>query len=297
MHYDSCKVTGVQTSSEPDVNEAKSGGEKFQVVLDAGNAEIFDTDISEKPSCGSKEGSLQSRDINEKNVTTAKSGSKPLCITSNEKNSQTLRGDSEKQHDVGALVEIINPVNKRKLNEEDGNKLLSTTNNAVEDTNSERNSLADTAATGAVLCTDAKKALTGKGKKMTEESEGSDQFDAEDGINDTSSANLHYIGVDDEGEGEEEEGSLRHKPIDEGVGGKGEGEVGGLEVGSSVDDNKYSKKAYSETGSSEGNSDSTRSVDQHVNSNAHKAAEPTSPTSRYVRLDFVSSMRDKGVVH
>ena len=287
----------MQTSPEPDVNEAKTGGEKFQVVLDAGNVGTFDTEISEKPSCGSKEGSLQqSRDINDKSVTAVKSGSKPLCIASNEKNSLTQRGDSEKQHDVGALIEIISPVNKRKLKEEDGEIPLSTTNNAVQDTNSERNSLTDTAATGTVLCTDAKKALAGKGKKMTKESEDSDQFDAEDGIHDTSSSSLHYIGVDDEGE-EEEKGSLRHKPIDEGVGGEGEGEARGLEVGSSVDDNKYSKKAYSETGSSEGNSDSTRSVDQHVNSNAHKAAEPTSPTSRYVRLDFVSSMRDKGVVH
>lgn len=303
MHFDPWKVPGVQTSSEPDnINEAKTGaGDKFQVVLDAGNVETFDTEISEKPSCGSKEGSLQLRDIKEKNVTAIKSGSKPLCVTSTltsiEKKSQTQRGgsDSEKQHDdVGALTEVISPVNKSKLKEEDGEILLFITNNAVQDNNSERNSATDAAATGTgtVLCSGAKKALAGKVKEMTKESRSDNQFDAEDGINDTSSASLHYIGVDDEGEGEEE--SLRHRPIDEDVEGKEEEGTGGLEVGPSVDNNKYFKKAYSETGSSEGNSDSTRSIDQHVD--AHKAAEPTSPTSRYGRLDTVSLLRDKGVV-
>ena len=201
--------------SDPAINESKTGGEKFQVVLDAGNAKVFDSDVTEEPSSGSKEGLQHTRDTNEKNLTIVKSSSKQSCIISNEKKSQSQRGDIEKQNEIGAPMKQVSPVSKGKLKEENGEVPMSRTENVVQDSQCERNSVTDNAATGAVLSTDTEKALSGTVIKRRQGTEGGEKLGVDNGINDnTLSAGLHYIGGDEgeepgmdiEGEGEEGDG-------------------------------------------------------------------------------------------
>lgn len=305
------KTTGALFSSESAASESKNEGDKFQVVVDTANTAVHDANVIEEPSSKNKEGLQHTRDANGKDLTVVKSSAQQSTVTSNDKNSNTQHDSSDKQNKnkSGATTKNIPTaaINESRSKEEDrvdkeasvlktestvqGSTGTSSTSKTVTD-----KSVTDKAVAGTMLSAGAAKSLTEAISKEKKGMEGVEQQSVVDGTKDAMvSGDLHHIGGKEKGERKEEQ---REKDGDRGQvdAEEEEGEVEGedeeeeerggleLELGSSVDDSKYFKNMYSETASSEGgNSDSIRSIDPHADTN--KTVEPTSPTSRYVRLD------------
>ena len=329
------KVSGAQSSSESAVTESKNEGDKFQVVVDTENTAEHDADVTEEPSLKNKEGSQNTRDANDKDLTVVKNSAQQSTVTSNDKNTTTQHDSSDKQNKnkSGATAKNVPKaaINKSKSKEEDKvdkddkDTSVSRTESTVQGSNSTSSTsktvtdeavtdkvvtdkavtdkaVTDKAVAGTMLSAGAAKSLTEAISKEKRGMKGVEQLSVVDGTKDAMvTGDSHHIGGEKEeigqvkevGERKGEQGEERdgHEQVDaEEEEGEDEGEDeerGGLELelGSSVDDGKYYfKNTYSETASSEGgNSDSIRSIDPHANSN--KTVEPSSPTSRYVRLD------------
>jgi hypothetical protein len=317
------KVSGAQSLAESAASESKSEGDKFQIVVDTANTAVYDANVTEEPSSQNK-GLQNTRDADNKDLTVAKSSAQQSTVTSNDKNITTQHDSSDKQNKNKSGITAKNDptaaLNKSKSieDEQDKDASVSKTESTVQGSNSTSatsktvtdkavtekavtdKAVTDKAVAGTMLSAGAAKSLTEAISKDRKEIKNAEQTSVVDGSKDAMvSADLHHIGGKEKEEkgGErkdeqrEKDGDLGHVDAEEEEEEEEEGDEEDeerdgleLELGSSVDDSKYFKNTYSETASSEGcNSDSIRSIEPHANTN--KTVEPTSPTSRYARLD------------